>query len=119
MCADIMWVYFYMGPKYKNVISKIQGEPMNPRWRYVILTYACMLLGFNVIVVPLIQNWTDVFRYASVLGFSIYSVYNGTCASVLANFDPIVALIDTLWGTSVYTIAGFFALLVVSIYKSS
>ena len=113
LCADLLWVYFYMGPKYKHVVLDIQGEEMKPRWKFALLSYACMLIALNAITIPLIHGWADVFQYGSVLGFSLYSIYNGTCATVFTNFDIRVALVDTLWGTFVYTLAGLVAMFVV------
>ena len=116
LCADFLWVYFYMGSKYKQIVYAIQGEAMTPKWKFVVLSYVCMLVALNVITVPLTHTWADVFQYGSVLGFSLYSIYNGTCASVFTNFDIKNAMVDTLWGTFVYTLAGIAALIVSLLY---
>ena len=60
---------------------------------------------------PIIEYWI----YGSLMGFVIYSVYNGTNYTTLENYKLSTSMIDTIWGTC---LQGVTAVIVASIFYS-
>jgi uncharacterized membrane protein len=51
------------------------------------------------------------FMYGGAVGFSIYGIYNFTSLAIYKDLDSTMGIIDTLWGTALYTITTFVFLL--------
>lgn len=49
--------------------------------------------------------------YGGAVGFSIYGIYNFTSLAIYKDFDSSIGIIDTLWGTTLYTLTTFVFLL--------
>lgn len=49
--------------------------------------------------------------YGGAVGFSIYGIYNFTSLAIYKDMDVSVGILDTLWGTTLYTLATFTYLL--------
>ena len=50
-------------------------------------------------------------RYGGLVGLSIYGIYNFTCMSFFAKYPLSTAIIDTMWGTFLYSFVVFVFLL--------
>jgi uncharacterized membrane protein len=40
------------------------------------------------------------------VGFAVYAIYNLTNAAVFTSYPSKMVLVDTLWGTTVFTLLG-------------
>jgi uncharacterized membrane protein len=49
--------------------------------------------------------------YGGAVGFSIYGIYNFTSLAIYKDMDSSIGIIDTLWGTTLYTLTTFVYLL--------
>jgi uncharacterized membrane protein len=49
--------------------------------------------------------------YGGAVGFSIYGIYNFTSLAIYKDLEASIAITDTIWGTTLYTLATFVYLL--------
>jgi uncharacterized membrane protein len=59
-------------------------------------------------------EYKDILIKSSILGFVIYSIYNGTNKSTLNKWGMYESLIDTLWGTVLYSIISISTIYIIS-----
>ena len=98
---DLLWLKYYMGPKYQQMIPKIQGSNMRLNMYSAAGAYALMLLLLWKFVLKYKLSYLEIF----VFGFAVYGVYDLTCGAVFKNWDFKLALVDMLWGGFVYMTA--------------
>ena len=61
----------------------------------------------NTIENKLLQS----FLYGGAVGFSIFGIYNFTSLAIYKDLDVSIAITDTIWGTTLYTLSTFIYLL--------
>lgn len=115
---DAIWIYSNLNA-YFDGIRKVQNDNIIKNNLYAaILAYIVMVFALIHIAIPLTLyniNNNDTtynklyksFIYGGAVGFSIYALYNLTSLALYKDFPIIMALIDTLWGTFLYTMATF------------
>ena len=54
---------------------------------------------------------------ALILGFIIYGIYNTTNYATINKYSLNVAIIDTLWGPTLFTIVSYLAINLIDLYK--
>ena len=54
---------------------------------------------------------------ALILGFIIYGIYNATNYATINKYSLNVAIIDTLWGSTLFTIVSYLAINLIDLYK--
>jgi uncharacterized membrane protein len=79
---------------------------------------ACYLVlffvGFVMLCVPMIKQdkssslpiW-KAFRWAGLVGFVAYATFNLVNKAIFRDYPWTMVIVDTLWGTLVFTILGF------------
>ena len=106
LLLDILWIYFFMGNKYKIMIKNIQGSDMKVNIIYASIAYILMIIGLNYIVLPLLDINNITFKNCMTTGFLfgiiLYGVYDFTIGAVLNKWDMKLAVIDVIWGGFVY-----------------
>ena len=120
---DIAWISLNFST-YTNSIQKIQKASLNLRYEHAIITYLIILFSIIYIAIPFtlqnIKNISDYtienkllqsFMYGGAVGFSIFGIYNFTSLAIYKDLDVSIAVTDTIWGTTLYTIATFIFLL--------
>lgn len=110
LALDLIWLKGYMGNEYKKMIRKIQGSDMQVNTVYAIMSYALMIIGLNVFVIPNINKdnlMMDSLKYGFLFGIVLYGVYDFTIGAVLKGWNFKLALIDVLWGGIVYFLASY------------
>lgn len=110
LVLDLIWLKGYMGNEYKKMIRKIQGSDMRVNTVYAILSYALMIIGLNVFVIPNINKDNllfDSLKYGFLFGIILYGVYDFTIGAVLKDWNLNLAIIDVLWGGIVYFLATY------------
>jgi len=110
LALDLIWLKGYMGNEYKKMIRKIQGSDMQVNTVYAIMSYALMIIGLNVFVIPNINKdnlMMDSLKYGFLFGVVLYGVYDFTIGAVLKGWNFKLALIDVLWGGIVYFLASY------------
>ncbi len=110
LVLDLIWLKGYMGNEYKKMIRKIQGSDMRVNTIYAILSYALMIIGLNVFVIPNINKDNllfDSLKYGFLFGIILYGVYDFTIGAVLKDWNLNLAIVDVLWGGIVYFLATY------------
>jgi uncharacterized membrane protein len=110
LALDLIWLKGYMGNEYRKMIRKIQGSDMQVNTVYAIMSYALMIIGLNVFVIPNINKdnlMMDSLKYGFLFGIVLYGVYDFTIGAVLKGWNFKLALIDVLWGGIVYFLASY------------
>lgn len=110
LALDLIWLKGYMGNEYRKMIRKIQGSDMQVNTVYAIMSYALMIIGLNVFVIPNINKdnlMMDSLKYGFLFGIVVYGVYDFTIGAVLKGWNFKLALIDVLWGGIVYFLASY------------
>jgi uncharacterized membrane protein len=123
MFLDLAWVSFNMNT-YSNTILKVQKSELEPRVEHTIIAYILILFSVIYVAIPFttqnikkgenisIENkLLKAFMYGGAVGFSIYGIYNFTSLAIYKDMDSSVGIMDTLWGTTLYTLTTFVFLL--------
>jgi len=123
MFLDIAWISLNMAT-YSNTILKVQKSPMILRNEYAIIAYIIILFSIIFVAIPFtiqnIKKGEDMtienkllksFMYGGAVGFSIYGIYNFTSLAIYKDMDSSIGIMDTLWGTTLYTLTTFAFLL--------
>jgi uncharacterized membrane protein len=94
--VDIPWLW-YIGDKFGSMVQKIQGgRPMDARLFAAIPVYLAMAW--------LLTRASDM-KEAFFIGACTYAVYDFTSMTIFQGYDLSVALMDTVWGGVLFTIA--------------
>ncbi len=85
---------FSMSKKFQNMIKKIQGTKLKMRIIPTVLCYIFLISSLYYFVEMKNQKVIDAF----FLGLFIYGVYETTNYAILNKWNPLIALVDTIWG---------------------
>ena len=118
---DFMWISFNM-TAYSNTILKIQKTELEPRLEHTLIAYIIIFFSVIYVAIPFtVQNikkgeaienkLLKSLMYGGAVGFSIYGIYNFTSLAIYKDMDVSVGILDTLWGTTLYTLTTFAYLL--------
>jgi uncharacterized membrane protein len=101
---------------YGDMVRSVQGSVMHVRQLAAVVAYVLMYVGLVVLVLPALLASTtstkgqakrpslaEVVRVAGLYGFTVYGIYNATNMAIFKAYPLKVALMDTAWGTFVYT----------------
>ena len=118
---DFIWISsnFKM---YNKTVKDIQGFDPKINITYAIIAYSFMIISLFYVAIPFTMQNIDkndkiidllykAIRYGGIVGLSIYGIYNFTCMSFFAKYPLSTALIDTVWGTFLYSFVVFVFLL--------
>ena len=120
LVLDFIWIGGYMGGEYKKMIRKIQGSDMQVNIIYAILSYVLMIIGLNFFVIPNINKdnlFNDSLKYGFLFGIVLFGVYDFTAGAVLKNWNLKLAILDILWGGTVYFLATFLTFKILDYFK--
>jgi uncharacterized membrane protein len=107
LIIDILWIYLMTPMLYNKVFSTIQKSPMKANMYYAVLAYIILLIVIYLICIPLSETYKKHKWFAfTIVGFSIYSIYNLTNAVTFENYPMKMIIIDSLWGSCVFTFLG-------------
>ena len=107
LIIDILWIYLMTPMLYNKVFSTIQKSPMKANMYYAVLAYIILLIVIYSICIPLSETYKKHKWFAfTIVGFSIYSIYNLTNAVTFENYPMKMIIIDSLWGSCVFTFLG-------------
>jgi uncharacterized membrane protein len=107
---------------YNDVTKAVQGSDIRVNYTGMLLSYVCVFLLLAFYVVPaaqkaLPQNATlrdKLFisiKCGGVLGFLVYGVYNSTSKAILEKYTWEIAIRDSMWGASLFSMVCFGVLL--------
>ena len=120
---DIAWISLNFST-YSNSILKVQKASLNLRYEHAIIAYILILFSVLYVAIPFtsqnIKNGSNntienkllqSFLYGGAVGFSIFGIYNFTSLAIYKDLDFSIAITDTVWGTTLYTLSTFIYLL--------
>ena len=90
---DFIWIGGYLLDNFKPMIQRVQKEPMVTKPHKVIISYI-ILIALITILIPKCESIAEAF----LIGFLVYGVYDSTNYATLKDWDPSIALVDSLWG---------------------
>lgn len=135
MVLDVAWIFMNLSG-YMKTIRSVQKSPMSLRSEHAIIAYIIIVFSVLYVAIPFTtQNIKNIdaissanvanaanadsvankllksFMYGGAVGFSIYGIYNFTSLAIYKDMDSSIGIIDTLWGTTLYTLTTFVYLL--------
>lgn len=121
---DGLWIYSNRN-MYKNLSLNVSGNKTmsNPYGIFgALLSYFLMVLIVMFVARPLvlcssISTFKASMLYGGLLGLYGYGVFNGTNLVLFKNYDPKIAIIDTLWGTFLMALTTYVATKVYTYYQ--
>ena len=106
LILDFLWIGLVFKNRFSPMILNIQGSPMEARFLPAIIAYVLLFI-LAVIFLPKLSNISEAF----LLGFCIYGVYDATNYATLKNWDPYLALVDSIWGGTLFALIYKFGIL--------
>jgi len=122
MTLDVAWISFNL-TTYSGTIQKVQKSALNLRYEHAFIAYIIILFSILYVAIPFTtQNikkgdssvsdkLLKAFMYGGAVGFSIYGIYNFTSLAIYKDMSSFVGIMDTIWGTTLYTLVTFVYLL--------
>ena len=123
---DIAWISLNL-TKYSKEVLKDQKAAMSLRYEHAIIAYIIILFSILYIAIPFTQQSIKInngnkdinienkllyaFMYGGALGFSVFGIYNFTSLAIYKDLNVTIAITDTIWGTTLYTLSTFIYLL--------
>ena len=113
--CDFIWLTLQK-PMYQNMVYKVQYSDLRVNMPGALVAYFLMFVSIAFIILPLVKNlkintFKDAvlasIRYGGILGLVIYGIYNATNFAIFKNYSIETAIIDTLWGVTIYSFITF------------
>ena len=95
--------YFYLSfilTFFNKMMIKIQGEPVKVRYIPAILCYTLLIFSYYYFIYKDKKSLLDSF----LLGICIYGIYDLTNYATMKNWDYRFAILDTIWGGTLFTL---------------
>lgn len=120
LIMDALW----LGVVARGFYTSRMGELLldQPRWGVAAIFYALYIVGlvyFAVVPGMASGSWVTGAFNGALFGFFAYLTYNATNLSVLRGYDPVVAVVDTSWGTIMGAVVAGGATLAVNAWHGS
>jgi len=97
-------VYLYsMSSKFQKMIKNIQGSELKMSIMPTLLCYIFLIFSLYYFVVSKKQKVLDAF----LLGLGIYGVYETTNLAIFKKWEPIIGIVDTIWGGILFSLTYF------------
>jgi uncharacterized membrane protein len=101
LILDAIWLGIVARGFYAGRIGDLLLD--QPRWGVAAIFYAIYVVGLVYFAISAGMESGSVSVAAlngALFGFFAYLTYNATNLSVLRGYDPVVAVVDTAWGTA-------------------
>jgi uncharacterized membrane protein len=115
LALDALWLGVVAKSFYMSRIGELILD--QPRWGVAVIFYAVYVVGlvYFAIAPGMAAGSAGVAALNGALfGFFAYLTYNATNLSTLKGYDPVVAIVDTSWGTLLGATVSFATVLVMS-----
>jgi uncharacterized membrane protein len=107
---------------YNDVTKAVQGSNIRVDYTGMLLSYVCVFCLLAFYVVPAAQQALPKnaslrdklfisIKCGGVLGLLVYGVYNSTSKAILENYTWNIAIRDSMWGASLFSMVCFGVLL--------
>ena len=97
-------VYLYsMSGKFKNMIKNIQGSNLKMNLVATLLCYIFLIFSLYYFIISKRETILSAF----LLGLCIYGVYETTNLAIFQDWNPIIGIVDTIWGGILFSLTYF------------
>jgi len=116
LVLDVIWLSL-MARMYRKSVFDVQGYELQTRLLPAFITYALLVTAFVSYVYPVAKRdvnknvFSTALKYGGLFGFLVYGIYNFTCLSIYRGCAWPVAIIDTIWGTALFTVVLYITLM--------
>jgi uncharacterized membrane protein len=100
---DSIYLSLFGGYLFKNMIKNIQKEEFNINVYAVSFTYILLVYVLYKFIITQNKNPFEAF----ILGFCIYGIFDFTNLSIFNKYQLIPALIDMIWGGTLFYLVTF------------
>jgi uncharacterized membrane protein len=100
LAFDAMWLGVVARGFYIGRMGALMADP--PRWGVAALFYMLFVVGlvyFGISQHLAAGDWRAAALNGALFGFFCYLTYDATNLAVVRGFDPLLAAVDTAWGT--------------------
>jgi len=114
LILDLIWIKTNKN-MYNTLVKQVTGKPLRLNPIGALIAYPLMIIALVFIVLrnAKLDNGTPLYlaiKHGGLLGLVVYGVFNATNVAMFQGYDIKVAVMDTLWGTFVYTLVTYVAL---------
>lgn len=99
LILDFIWIAVFFKTPFSRMIKNVQGTDMKVNLFGTIIAYI-ILAAFAIFIIPKTKNVYEAF----LTGFLTYGIYDSTNYATLKNWDPKIAIMDSLWGGTLFAI---------------
>lgn len=103
LCLDAIYLTLNQ-KKLMDELTHVQRVIVQIRWVGVILCYLFLIVGINYFILQQKRSVAEAF----LLGVVIYGVYDTTNYATLKRWTESLAIMDTLWGGSLFALTTYF-----------
>jgi uncharacterized membrane protein len=89
--------------KYKHQIASVQRVILQFKPEGALICYFLLIAGLNYFIIQRNRSLLEAF----LLGVIIYGVYDSTNYASLKKWDPYLAIMDSLWGGTLFALTTF------------
>ena len=107
LTIDFIWIKLVMLEQYNELISDIQNTSLSVRFIPTILSYVTIILPIVLFVIPKLtpqRRVLDSLIYGGIMGGLMYGMFSFTNYALIKKWSISVALLDTIWGTILYSL---------------
>ena len=109
--------FFYLSSTSKffnNIVKNIQGKEIQFKMLGAVICYVFLVLGLNYFVLldKKLGKKEKIFK-AFILGLIVYGVFESTNLAIFTNWTLDALLLDTLWGSILFSITTYITLILV------
>ena len=95
------FIFFYVCKNVMlNAVKAVQKNALQINIFYGLLCYIALTFVLYYFIIKDKRPIYDAF----LLGFSIYAVYETTTKAIFTNWNPLLVMIDTLWGGILFSL---------------
>ena len=112
LVLDAIWIALNL-KRYKKLIFDVQKSNLSVKLVPACIAYILMVIGLLVFVLPQVQKSKNKLqasiKYGGLYGLTVYGIFNATNSAMFKNYDAMTAILDTLWGTTLFAITPYLA----------
>lgn len=100
LALDALWLGLVARGFYAERMGALMADP--PRWGVAAIFYAFYVAGLVYFAISTGMNgggWQAAALNGALFGFFCYLTYDATNLAVMKGYDPLLAIVDTIWGT--------------------
>ena len=100
LAIDLTFLGYVARSFYVERMGALMAD--QPRWGVAFVFYALYVAGLLYFVIAGAmdaRDWTAAALNGALFGFFCYLTYDFTNLAVMKGYDPVLAVVDTIWGT--------------------